>query len=60
MAKYALFEGSSQQPLQVYEGDDMYQDGVFVKIVTSSYNEGERLVAAIHLDKNQCVKKLGD
>jgi len=58
MAKYALFQGASQEPLQVYEGDYMYQDGVFIKIVVSSYNGGEKLVAAINLDKNQSVKKL--
>jgi hypothetical protein len=58
MAKFGLFTGYAETPDQVFEGDDMYMDGAFVKIVKSNRNDGEKLVGAIHLDKNQSVKML--
>jgi hypothetical protein len=60
MAKYGLFDDFGQVPVQEFEGDSMHQDGAFVKIFKDGKGQydGEKQVAAIHLDKRQCVKKI--
>jgi hypothetical protein len=58
MAKYGLFELYGQVPVQEFEGDSMQQDGAFVKIFKNGKGQyqSDQQVAAIHLDKSQCVK----
>ncbi|MCJ7504517.1 MAG: hypothetical protein MUP80_15870 [Acidobacteriia bacterium] len=60
MAKYGLFYTLGGQPLQVYEGDSMTQDKQFVKIWKQSPDKPKQLVAAIHLNKGESIKKISD
>ena len=60
MAKFGVFVGSVQSPLQEFEGDYMLLSGEFVKIYRNARNSSEvdREVGVIRLDKGQCVREL--
>lgn len=62
MAKFGLFTGSIKGPTQEYEGDYMKQEGQYVTILKRNANTSmaDEQVSAIHLDKNQSVKKISD
>lgn len=57
MAKYGLFHAGADEPYQEFEGDSMIQNGEYVMIYKQA-GARDRQVAAIRLDKGQCVKEL--
>lgn len=62
MAIYGLFRSGGDAPLQEYEGDFIVQDKQFVQIWTKTRrpDQGDEIIAAIHLDAGQSVKKIRD
>jgi hypothetical protein len=60
MSQFGLYEGASSLTMQDFEGDYMTQNGQFVQIFerASDPTRQDTQVAAIHLDKGQCVKKV--
>jgi len=62
MAKFGLFYGSTEKPLQTFEGDYMKTERDSVKIFTYA-KEGHMMndeVVSLKLDKGQFIKKLSD
>ena len=62
MAKYGLFGGNVQDPMQTYDGDSMAQNGEYVYIyakVAGRTGHGNQ-VAAIKLADGQSVKLIPD
>ena len=60
MAKFGLFEGAVQNPLQTFEGDYLEQNGAFVKVFENSKHSNvvDPQVGAVHLEPGQSVRKL--
>ncbi len=61
MAKFGLFTGSGQTPMQQFEGDALEQEGDVVKVMKWGKDKTEplkRQVASVHLDKNQTVREI--
>ncbi len=61
MAKFGLFGGNLQTPMQEYEGDKMEENGEYVYIYKEESEGGNRRrhqVAAIRLDHGQSVKEV--
>jgi len=58
MAKFGVFKGASQAPMQTVEGDYMVQNGEHVTIFRKQSDEADEQVAAFNLDKNFVVKKI--
>ena len=59
LARFGLFGGKVQTPMQAYEGDKMEQNGAYVCIYKEESvggNRRRRQVAAIRLDHGQSVK----
>ena len=54
MAQFGVFTNAGKEPIQVFEGEQMMQEGAFVKIFDKNGDQ----VGAAHLDKNQYVRKL--
>ncbi|MGA9559350.1 MAG: hypothetical protein WA800_04310 [Terriglobales bacterium] len=58
--KYGLFFGSSEKPMQTFEGDMMCQNAEYVYIHRRINGTRTEQVAAIKLGDGQCVKLIGD
>ncbi|SPE44337.1 hypothetical protein SBA7_340028 [Candidatus Sulfotelmatobacter sp. SbA7] len=66
MSKFGRFKFEAQEPAETYEGDYMTLDTrglvrIFVGTLGALPNIGDKppeLVAAIHLDKSQSVRKM--
>ena len=67
MPKFGRFTFGEKEPAETYEGGYMERDKDFVNIfegdppgVLSSFEQPNRLIAAIHLDKGQSVREIKD
>ena len=61
MAKFGLFGGNVQYPMQEYEGDRMIWDAgkEYVQIVAGDVDRGTaRTVAIIRLERGQSLKEM--
>jgi hypothetical protein len=59
--KYGWFSADGESAIQEYEGDEMQQEGEYVKIFRFGRTQSEpakRQVATIRLDKNQSVREM--
>jgi hypothetical protein len=62
MAKYGLFGGNLQDPMQTFEGDSIAQNGDHVYVYATETKGGRTKnvqVAAVKLGDGQVVKKIG-
>jgi hypothetical protein len=62
VAKYGLFLALGGQPIQQFDGDYMKLDKQYAQIwrVDPKGEKSDDMVAAVHLDKGQYIKKLAD
>ncbi|HYL65231.1 MAG TPA: hypothetical protein VE077_21660 [Candidatus Methylomirabilis sp.] len=62
MAKFGLFGGNFEEPLQTYEGERMIWDAgkEYVQIISGSLKGGGevRTVAVVRLDRGQSMKEI--
>jgi hypothetical protein len=69
MAKFGLFNSGGTKPVGEFDGDNMVSDKEHVKIWKSGsielqtydpMNPNGSLIATIHLDRGQYIKKISD
>jgi len=64
MAKFGRFEFGKNEPTETYGGDRMKFEKGYVKILSGGDElldlQTEKIVAVIHLDKGQSVRKIGN
>lgn len=62
MAKFGYFTSPGGKPAAEFEGDYLQMDKQFVQVwkVDPSGERADAMVAAVHLDKGQYVRKLSD
>jgi hypothetical protein len=62
MAEFGYFTLPGGEPVAEFEGAYLTMDKQFVQVwkVDPNHQEGDVMVAAVHLDKGQYVKKLSD
>jgi hypothetical protein len=63
--KFGWFEFGNNEPFDTYDGDRMMLDKEFVRIWegppnSDAMDSNGNLVAAIRLEKGQCVRKITD
>jgi hypothetical protein len=57
MAKFGIFKGSSNEPLQVIEGDYIIQKDAYIMVYQTT-PKGDRQVGTFHVGEGQIVKEI--
>ncbi|MGB8323387.1 MAG: hypothetical protein WCE52_10545 [Candidatus Acidiferrum sp.] len=61
MTKFGRFEFGKEEPSEIYEGDHLKLEKEYIKVIEGPAlldEEANHVVAVIHLDRGQSVRKI--